>query len=102
MKKVILALLSAVLAGLLTAVIWAYVPSLVATKMGADDEVLLVFFLVGPPVGALVGGLAGLLLGIIRPGRRLWLRYLIFLGSVLAIGVLLGIIWSDYRCAACF
>ncbi len=102
MKKVILALLSAVLAGLLTAVIWAYVPSLVATKMGADDEVLLVFFLVGPPVGALVGGLAGLLLGIIRPGRRLWLRYLIFLSSVLAIGVLLGIIWSDYRCAACF
>lgn len=72
MKKVILALLSAALAGLLTAVIWAQVPSLVATKLGADDEVLLVFFLGGPPVG------------------------------VLAVGVLLGVIWGDYRCAACF
>jgi hypothetical protein len=102
MKKVILALLSAVLVGLLTAVIWAYVPSLVATQMGADDEVLLVFFLVGPPVGALVGGFVGLLLRVIRPNRRLWLRYLVFFGSALAIGVLLGVIWSDYRCAACF
>ena len=101
MNKVILALLSAALMGLFTAVIWAHVPSLVATRMGADDEVLLVFFLVGPPVGALVGVLAGLLLGIIRPGRRLWLRYLIFLSIVLAMGVLLGVIWSDDRCAAC-
>ena len=101
MKKVITALLSALLAALLTSAIWAYGPSLVATTRGADDEVLLVFFLIGPAVGALVGAIAGLLLRIIRPGRRLWPRYLVFLGSVLAIGVLFGVIWSDYRCAAC-
>ena len=102
MKKVILALLSAVLLGLFTAVAWAYVPSLVATKMGADEEVMLIFYLIGPTIGAPVGALAGLLLSLVRPGRRQWLRYLIYLAIALTVGVLLGVMWSDYRCGACF
>lgn len=52
-KNVILALLSAVLTALLTAAIWTYVPLRVATTLGADEEVALVFFLVGPIIGAM-------------------------------------------------
>jgi uncharacterized membrane protein len=102
MKNIALALLSAVLAALVTAAIWTYVPVLVATQLGADDGVLIIFFLFGPLAGVIAGGLAGFLLRIIRPGSRLWPRYLILLGSVLAIGALLGAIFGDYRCTGCF
>jgi len=101
-KHILLAFLSAVLVALLTAVIWTVLPVLVATKLGADDEVAMIFFLLSPIVGAIVGGLAGFLLRIIRPEGRLWPRYLIFLGGVLAIGVLLGAIVGDFRCPGCF
>lgn len=101
MKNVLLALLSAVLAALLTAAIWAYVPSVVATTLGADEEVVMIFFLFGPPAGLIAGGLTGFLLRLVRPGGRLWPRYLIFLAIVLAIGALFGAIWSDFRCTGC-
>lgn len=88
--------------GLLTAVIWTYVPFKVATTAGADEEVGLIVFLFGPAAGLIAGGVSGFLVTIIRYQRRTWRRYLALLGIMLAVGVLLGVIWSDYRCAACF
>lgn len=101
-RRFAVGLLTAVIAALATVVLWTYVPLRVATAAGADEEVGLIFFLFGPAAGLIAGGVSGFLITVIRYQQRTWRRYLALLGIMLAVGVLLGAIFGDYRCAACF
>lgn len=99
--QVVFAIVAAAVMALITALAWSVLPVWVATTAGADDEVALVFFLVGPPSGLAIGALSGFLVTIVKPSRRSWRRYAVLLALVLAIGVLLGLAFSDYECGAC-